>query len=123
MRPNVGRSPKGSATDEEDEMDRVLVFVKSAALWATIWGTVFFAINQYGRWKAGKLAFDVWIPITFIFFWVLALGFVMFVKMMRAARRFGWSLGRQVGKAPLGSAMQKATDDALGGGKKREPKV
>jgi hypothetical protein len=99
-------------------MNRVLQFVKKGAIWATVWTVLIFGINQYGQWQAGKLNVDVWTLVTFAVIWVVVFAFVMFVKVLTAARIFGFSLGKQMGKKPMGDAFSKAADDAIGGSRK-----
>jgi hypothetical protein len=102
-------------------MNRVLQFVRSGAIWATVWSVLIFGINQYGQWQAGKLKVDVWTPVIFAVIWVVVFAFVMFVKVLTAARIFGFSLGKQVGKKPMDKALSKAADDAIGGSRSEPP--
>ena len=90
--------------------------LKSILMWATFWtavivvaATVRNAMND----KPFELSNTVLMAIVA---WVFTLGFMVFYKILGAARQVGTNLGRAVVENPkeeAGHAVAKAVDDAL----------
>jgi len=99
-------------------LKRMLQVLESAALWALVWTAVLYGIFLYQEYEKGESVrlLEPWNVVVMGVIWIIAFGFMLFYKVLRAAGGFDRGLGAALARNPRGSvgdALGKAADRAV----------